>query len=291
MQALSDGVDQPTQCEDVRCTLYAVLEVGRQLLPSPETGQLPSATLSQKLPALWGFAVFLRCGPGCDGQYIKNHRNTKKTSRKLNWHQSMEHELAAVNQVQCLPRSRTSRLHGWMLVAGKARDQFNTLAIGGVPLGVPEFFQTGMLVMVLPPSKHASYAGWQVGLVKSVWRTHGKKQKLCIRPVPAVLSHTIRVVILENKVFVFFYSALPSFSAPPWSIAGPYSTQLRTTLVPMDSERWSPHCTDVFVFKGGLSIHRHLACFARNVDRNFGFFDWHCVGPPFSVNLLERDMN
>ena len=185
------------------------------MLPSSETGQLPWV-------ALWSFAVYLRCGPGCDGQCIKNHRNIKKTSRKLNWHQSMEHELAAVNQVQCLPRSRTSRLHGWMLVAGRARDQFNALAIGGVPLGVPEFFQTGMLVMVLPPSKHASYAGWQVGLVKSVWRTHGKKQKLCIRAVPAVLAHTIRVVILENKVFVFFIRRCRHSLPPPlehrWAI-------------------------------------------------------------------------
>ena len=98
-----------------------------------DDGSLP-ATLQEALMigggdlfnALWRLCVRLRSDKGgSDCRFLPNARGARRTSKRLNWHQWNEHQLAVAEaQLECQQhRVRSGRLEAWRSLSQQAREQ------------------------------------------------------------------------------------------------------------------------------------------------------------------------
>eukprot|EP00438_Fugacium_kawagutii_P027779 Skav220634 [mRNA] locus=scaffold112:439052:442517:- [translate_table: standard] len=141
---------------------------------------------------LWRLLVRLRAddGQGCDARFLKNHRNCRWMSQRLNWHQQGEHACALLNAQSGLSANRTSRAAAWKAVAASAAQKILNVDESKLPVSLC----SGIAVLFLAPLKQPC---WRVALVLSCWTLAGKKVKPSHLPVPMNRVHSVRVVLMD----------------------------------------------------------------------------------------------
>lgn len=164
---------------------------------------LSKASIQQDLSSkrlwghLWRLCVFLRCGAGCDGSFIKNHQACRFLSKtKLDWYQMALRACSLVNSERGAPANRISRMQAWKAASASCLNKVFDLP----DEKLPECMSSGMVVLLLSPIKPFA---WRVALILTVWTCCGKgknaKNKPTHLPVPIPRVHAVRAVLMEPE--------------------------------------------------------------------------------------------
>lgn len=135
---------------------------------------------------LWMLSVALRCGnSGMDAAFLRKAEVVRSRSRKLNWQQTLEHELKMMRLAdgELMSGQRGSRLSKWISATEEERQK--------VGLEEPNKIKTGMVVVLCAASGRAP----EPYLILTVW-PRVQKPRPTAAEVPLPCIKVFRAVLL-----------------------------------------------------------------------------------------------